>query len=220
VVKPKKVLVPLASYSVRFRPELVRDADGQTLQTDVHGDAVKAEYPFTMEGFWAAGGATTDLVDGKINPFGAIDVRDAYVVRASAAFDPKSLVVSVKRDGQPVEIAVRPGNINNLPQCPVPDGPTAIMIFRSTGGHSIDWEVGTFTASIDAVAADNSQALFSADSFGKTRYRDVPFTTLEFVDPNKLFRWLDSGPPENCEGLRPPDMNIGYVPDMAVPDGG
>jgi len=205
---------------VRFKPELVRDADGQTLRSDVHGDAVKAEYPFFTEGFWAAGGATTDLVDGKINPFGAIDVRDAYVIRASAAFDPKSLVVSVKRDGQPVEIAVRPGNINSLPQCPVPDGPTAIMIFRSSGGYSTDWEVGTFTASIDAVAADNPQALFSADPFGKTRYRDVPFTTLEFVDPNKLFRWLESGTPEQCEGRRPPDMNIGYVPDMAVPDGG
>lgn len=219
VLKPNGAFLPLASYSIRIKPELIKDRQGRAVAKDINGAPVATSYPFTMEGFHAAGGALVD-----INPptGGAIDVKDVLAIKTTARFDPASLKVTVKQNGNIIETVAAPEFGADPKHCAsAAASPLQINIFRVTGEDRTDWDEGDYTVSISAVAIDDRSALFSIDPFGKIPYADVPFKVKAGIDKDKLYLAEMLLLPWECAAAGPPDMSgagdLAMARDMATP---
>lgn len=208
VVKPKVPLLPLADYTIRVKPELMKDDKGQAVTVDIYGTPVAASYPFTTEGLQPAGGALTDLA-------GAIDPKDVLVFKTSVRFVPASLKVTVKKGGVVVPTKEAPEYGTDPKRCTeVAESPLQINIFRVQGLDRADWEVGgDYTVSIEAVAIDNRAAVFSSNGFGKEPFRDFPFKVKSGADKDELYLAKDHYLPWECLGPRPVDL--GLVNDLS-----
>ena len=218
VIKPMAPLVPLTKYSIRLRPDQIKDGSGQALATDINGAPVAASYDFTTEAFSAAGGNQSDLTDTMKNPDGAIDVADVLAIRTNARFDYTTLKVTVTRAGQPVEILANPAYGTDPKGCDAAKvSPTQINIFRTTAGVRTDWDEGEYAVSIDVVAVDPPRPTLSLNGLGKAPFKDVVFKTRKNIDKDKLFRadmtlleseCASSGPPKDM-AMPPVDAGMG-----------
>ncbi|MSP59794.1 MAG: hypothetical protein EXR72_05525 [Myxococcales bacterium] len=216
VLKPKNPMNLFTTYSIRLKPELIKDAKGQAVTKDINKAAVATSYEFKTEGLHAAGGALADLN-------GVLDVKDVLVIKTSALFVPRSLKAVVRRDGEIVETAASPGylyvnGVMDPNQCtPAPQ----INIFRVSGRDRAEWEEGDYTVSIEAISIESCGARFSMDPFGLTPFEEVAFKVKrkpEGVDDDKhepflakelLLEW-------ECALLNPADMITGCAADGGV----
>jgi hypothetical protein len=217
VIKQKTPFLPLTMYSIRIKPDQIKDAKGQALASDVHMQPVKAQYDFTTEGFHGWGGA---LAIDKFQ--GQLDSKDVLAIKTTARFDSSTLKATVLKDGQPVETAAAPEFGTDPKGCAAATvSPQQINIFRVKGQDRIDWEPGNYTVSIDVQATDRRELLFSRDNFGKIPFHDVPFRVPPPSDPmqpdkDKNFLAELSLLPWECAASMPADMT-GFTFDLARP---
>jgi hypothetical protein len=235
VIKQKQPFQVLSSYSIRIKPDQIKDSAGQTVAFDVNGAPVKTEYDFTVEGFHSSGGALFDFMDYQ----DTIDTKDVLAIKTNARFDASTLQVMVMKDGQPVEIAAAPEFGADPKSCAsAAASPTQINIFRVTGQDRTDWDEGDYTVSVSVKSIDVPSALFSKDPFGQTPYADVPFMVMAGIDHDSLYLAELELLPWECAASTPPDMgpppdliytpvdfsgvafDMAMSPDLSSPDGG
>ena len=217
ILKPKTAFIPLTTYSVRLKPDQIKDDKGQALAKDGSGAPIAASYEFKTEGFTQAGGASLDLTDSMKNPDGAIDTKDALVIRTNARFDKSTLHVTVKKGGAVVEAVGVPEFGSDPKLCAnASESPLQINVFRVMGEDRVEWEEGDYTVSIEATATDNRSAMFSLSPFGDVPYKDVPFRVRKGVDKDGTFFADKFLLPFECAGPKPTDMAVQFA-DMAMP---